>query len=82
MTDSLATDFTIGVNVTEGVLYRFRWRARNINGWSGYSPIAYIRAATRPARPLEPLMSLASATGFTVSMQRSESDGGGATLVY
>jgi hypothetical protein len=82
MTDSLATEHTIGVNISEGVLYRFRWRARNVNGWSGYSPIAYVRAATRPARPLAPLLSLASATGITVSMQRSASDGGGATLVY
>ena len=82
MPDSLETDFTVGVNVTEGVLYRFRWRARNVNGWSGYSPIAYIRAATRPARPLQPLMQQASATGITVSMQRSHSDGGGATLAY
>jgi hypothetical protein len=35
--DSLATEFTIAYGLEEGVLYRFRYRARNVNGWSEYS---------------------------------------------
>ena len=30
------------VNITTGVYYRFRYRAANVNGWSGWSPVAQI----------------------------------------
>jgi hypothetical protein len=32
-TNSLATEYSKG-NITAGGLYRFRYRAKNINGWS------------------------------------------------
>jgi hypothetical protein len=51
--DSLATEYSIG-NQTSGGLFRFRYRAKNVNGWSGFSPVAYIRAANVPARPPMP----------------------------
>lgn len=39
------------VNVTQGSTYGFRYRALNINGWSGWSPVGYIKAATVPTAP-------------------------------
>ena len=30
------------VNITRGTIYRFRYRAANVNGWSQWSPVASI----------------------------------------
>jgi hypothetical protein len=80
--DSLETTFTIGEGIVEGGLYRFRFRARNVNGWSQYSPVAYIRAARRPGRPEAPVRGSVDASGFTVQLTRTGDDGGGAILRY
>lgn len=80
--DSLATQYTYGAGVVEGGLYRFRYRARNVNGWSGFSPVAYIRAASRPGRPDAPVRDSVDAVGFTVTLRRTPDDGGGAILRY
>ena len=44
----LLQEYTVTSNISKGVLYRFRYKALNVIGWSAYSPIAYIRAATIP----------------------------------
>lgn len=28
--------------IKRGLIYRIQYRAQNINGWSGYSPVAYV----------------------------------------
>ena len=66
----------------EGGLYRFRYRARNVNGWSSFSPVAYIRAASKPGRPEAPLLDSVDATGFTVILRRTGDDGGGSIQRY
>lgn len=43
-------------------MYRFRFRVRNVNGWSSFSPISYIKAATKPERPPAPVFKLADDT--------------------
>jgi len=35
--DSLHVEHTVGTGLTAGGLYRFRYRARNVNGWSAFS---------------------------------------------
>lgn len=30
------------VNITVGLIYGVRYRARNVNGWGDWSPIGYI----------------------------------------
>lgn len=44
---SLETTFTV-CNLTFAGVYRFRFRTQNINGWSAFSPVNHIRAATIP----------------------------------
>ena len=80
--DSLATRHTIAYGLREGVLYRFRYRARNVNGWSALSPIAYIRAATVPARPPAPTRDSVDATSIAVTIQKAQGDGGSNILGY
>lgn len=80
--DSLATLFTVTSGLQEGGLYRFRFRARNVNGWSGWSPIAYLRAASGPGRPGAPTLNSVAATGFTLAMTKTGEDGGGSIVGY
>lgn len=46
--NSLSTSYTFTNNVSRGKVYRARYRARNAVGWSDYSPVGYIIAATKP----------------------------------
>lgn len=38
-------------DLTAGMTYKFRYRVRNIFGWSSYSDVLTILAATKPDRP-------------------------------
>lgn len=38
-------------NVSRGLLYRARYRARNVIGWGDYSPIGFLLAASVPEAP-------------------------------
>lgn len=50
--DSLETIFTVtqamNQRITSGAIFRFRYRVRNVNGWSLFSPITHVKAATVP----------------------------------
>lgn len=70
--DSLETAFTISDGLVSGLMYRFRYRSRNINGFSQWSPITYIKAASVPSRPQAP--SFVSATSSTITIRVYSSD--------
>jgi hypothetical protein len=58
--DTLVTDYTT-TNVVKGRTYAFRYRTRNIFGWStGWSPVTYILAADKPSQPAKPILTAAS----------------------
>jgi hypothetical protein len=40
--------------IQSGKTYRLRYRAHNSQGWSDYSPIGYILAATIPGQSSQP----------------------------
>lgn len=80
--DSLETFYVLGEGITGGGLYRFRYRARNVNGWSIFSPVAYLRAADAPGRPAAPILVSVDATAFTVRLPRAATDGGSSILWY
>lgn len=65
---SLVTSATIAVGIRSGEMYRFRYKALNVAGWSGYSPITYIKAAARPARPPTPIFQTATSTSISLSL--------------
>ena len=68
MEDSLETRFTVETNIVSGAMYRFRYRSENANGWSAYSPISYIKAAAKPARPPAPIFLDATATSVELGL--------------
>jgi hypothetical protein len=52
--NSLETSYLIEQGIIGGNIYRFRFRSRNINGWSEFSEVVHIKAATIPIRPAAP----------------------------
>jgi len=62
----LALTFT-DFNVQEGVTYRYKYRARNINGWGAFSGVAYLFAAAKPDQPAAP--TLLSVTDDSIGLQ-------------
>jgi hypothetical protein len=73
---------SISLNITTGMTYRFRYRAMNINGWSGWSPIGFIKAASVPQAPLAPTLVGATSTSITVKINLSLDNGGAPILDY
>lgn len=57
---------TLYKNVTRGLLYRARFRARNVIGWSDYSPIGFLLAASKPEAPEQAIYN--GATDGTISL--------------
>jgi len=51
LTDSLSLAPN-ATSLTSGVTYNLRYRARNVHGWSEYSPSELIVANTVPSKPL------------------------------
>jgi hypothetical protein len=53
-----SSDHETRLLVTEGIergrYYRFRYRVRNVVGYSAYSEVAYIQAVDVPATPARP----------------------------
>lgn len=68
--------------MTRGLVYRTRYRLRNAIGWSAYSPIGYLRAATRPLAPPAPGFVAATANTITVKLGRSQDNGGAEISAY
>jgi hypothetical protein len=71
------------INIIEkGTVYRLRYRCSNAVGWSNYSPIAYIQAATKPIAPDQPVYLSSTTDSVTLSLPRSTDDAGSPILKY
>jgi hypothetical protein len=81
-TDSLESTYTVMNNITTGIMYRFRYRSRNVNGWSGFSPITYITAATVPLPPPAPTVALVDNTMVKLALTYSSDDGGSSIIEH
>ena len=80
--NSLETSFTVEEGIEIGEIYRFRYRSLNVNGWSYFSPIRYIRAATNPERPPAPTFVTATDTSITINMYKTIDTGGSEIYRY
>lgn len=47
-------------------MYRFRYRSKNVNGFSNWSPIVSVKASAVPSRPPAPMFKTATATSVTL----------------
>lgn len=80
--DNLDSTFTVTSKIEEGVYYRFRYRAKNVNGWSDFSPITYIQAATIPLRPPAPVFMTATSTSIVLHILPSTNTKGSVITNY
>lgn len=78
---TLATSFLIKSNIQTGVAYRFRYRARNVVGWSGWSPIASLSASTIPSAPGIQYLS-SNDTQIVLGFVQSSNNGGSIITNY
>ena len=74
---STTTTYTKSGLVT-GTSYDFRYRVKNIYGWSSFSNSVSIKAATIPATPSAPTLALYN--GKDVSVTWTAPDNGGSTI--
>lgn len=81
-THYLKLSFTVYSNITEGEVYRFRYRAKNAAGWGAYSPITGIRAATVPQAPPAPQLSSVTNAAITLTLLPSTADEGSPITSY
>jgi len=73
---SLETEFIYSENISKGAIFRFRYRCLNANGWSDFSPITHLKAATTPGRPPRPQFISADSQKVTMQLFESDNDGG------
>ncbi len=78
---SLSTSYTV-TGLTTAQTYRFRYRAINRVGASGWSPVTYIQPATMPSTPKAPEYIESDDDMIKIQLFRSEEDGGLPILDY
>ena len=68
---SLETSYIVSTGLVTGLMYRFKYRSENINGFSLWSPVTYIKAATVPSRPPTPAFLTATSSSVTLLLYSS-----------
>jgi hypothetical protein len=63
----LKLNYQLSSGITKGNLYRFRYRAKNIIGWSDYSPVAFVLAASKPSAPPAPVYTSSTSSSILIS---------------
>jgi hypothetical protein len=74
--------YTHSLNILKGQTYRARYRAQNLVGWSGYSPIGYLIAASVPDAPPSPRFESATISSISVIVPRVLENGGSPVTSY
>jgi len=65
-------------SLTAGSTYRFRYRTKNLFGWSDYSTVSAIQAAKVPDRPVQPTT---FNVGTSVRIQWTAPYNGGSNII-
>ena len=80
--DYLKLHYVQTSNVIQGAVYRVQYRSRNQIGWSAFSPISFILAASAPSPPPAPSFVLATSVGITLSLSSTTNNGGSPVTSY
>ncbi len=76
------TIFTISEGIVASNTYQFRYRIMNENGWSEYSPVTKIAAASSPSSPARPTLVSATVSQLALSFSRPSYTGGADITSY
>jgi hypothetical protein len=78
----MTTHYTVTQNITKGRSFRFMYRAKNAVGWSPFSAVSTVLAATVPSAPKAPYFLSFSDSTLRIVVPRSSSDGGDTISTY
>jgi len=81
LTDALHTSHTVS-NLTKGLTYGFRYRAKNVYGWGPFSPITYHLASGEPDAPPAPTFASATDNSISLTLQPTGNNGGSPVTGY
>ncbi len=79
--NSMATAYTL-TSVEQGQTYYFRFRVKNMYGWSEYSDIGYVVASQVPAQPNTPTIASFSGTQIVIDFDQSVDNKGSSITSY
>jgi hypothetical protein len=65
-----------------GITFGFRYRVKNLYGWSAFSPVSYILAASVPITPAKPTFVSATDNSISLRLYPSSDDGGSFVTSY
>lgn len=74
--------FTVLTGINPGTTYLFRYRVMNDFGWSDFSPVTAIAAASVPSSPPKPVVVSVSSTQVQLSFSQPSFDGGSPLSKY
>ena len=63
-------------NISNSVHYRYKYRARNVNGWGAFSTEVYLISAVVPSQPPKPRLKFVDDTKIELELFTSEITGG------
>lgn len=82
LVNTMTLTYTFSNNVQKGDTYRARYRALNQVGWSGFSPIGYLIAASVPDAPQAPQFVSATTTTISILVPRVLENNGSPVTHY
>lgn len=74
--DDVLSTVYYDANVMKNLLYRYKYRARNVNGWGDFSAPGYLFAADVPSRPATPTLKAVTSTTMDIELYAPEDTGG------
>ncbi len=80
--DNVLATVYYDTNVMKNRVYRYKYRARNINGWGGFSFPGFMFAADVPSRPAVPTLKSVSASEIVVELYPPQDTGGSAVTEF
>jgi len=69
-------------NVLKNRVYRYKYRARNVNGWGDFSAPGYIFAADLPNQPAKPALKSVNKNQMTIECFPPSNTGGSAIIGF
>lgn len=74
--------YTVSEGIVTGKSYQFRYRVKNENRWSDFSPITVITAATSPSSPQAPTLNTATSSSILLDFYEPSYNGGSEIVFY